>query len=803
MIAALVAGLGLAAAPWVASTSGAVPRADGPSGLRAPAVGTVRHGAAPETYRGVEGETAVAVPRLEGDIDIDGALDEAPWAQAARLTAFSQYLPVDGLPAADSTEVLVWYSANDLYVGVRAREPHAPVNATLADRDHVFGDDYVQILLDTFHDGRRALLFAVNPLGVQADGTQTEEQRSSRMFSAEEASARIDLSPDYVFDSKGRLTEGGYEVEIRIPFKSLRYPAGEPQTWGINVLRQVQHSGQVQTWTPVRRGETSFLAQSGTLEGLAGMRRGLVLDVNPVVTNQVLGAPGTGGDWRYARQSAQWGGNVRWGITTDLTANGTVNPDFSQVESDAAQIAFDPRLALSYPEKRPFFLEGAEQFTAPGNLIYTRRIVDPVAAGKLAGKVAGMDVGLLTAVDDATLSRSGEDRPVYNLLRLRRPVGERSTVGLTWTDRVEGSDYNRVGSLDGRFVSGAYTVTVQGAASRTRRSGVGVTAPYWALNVRRSGRTFGWSVASTGSDPDFLAGSGFQSRPGIAVLDFTPRITRFGGEGARWESWSTSLTFNDTWLYDRFGHGSPDEAKLHFNNSIVLRGGWNVGASFLLESFLLPQGLYDGYAIDLGADTVAFVGRPSIHNYDFVFSVGTPQFPTFSANGFVVLGRDENFAEWAPGWIVWTELNGTWRPTERVRVEGSYSETRVLRTSDGSRISVTQVPRLKLEYQLARPLFVRVVGQYVSDRLDALRDDGRTNRPILRLDRATGAYVPTAAVESNDVRFDALVSYRPTPGTVLFLGYGGSLDEERAFRFSGLARHDDAFFVKLSWLFRM
>ncbi len=777
----------------------AVTTAAAPATPSTPEVGP---GGPQEVYRGLDSAIAVAIPRLEGDVEIDGSLDEAVWSRAALLTAFSQYLPVDGLPAADSTDVLVWYSPRALYIGIRADEPHGPVNATLADRDRIFGDDYVEILLDTYHDGRRALLFAVNPLGVQADGTQTEEQRSTRMFSAEESAARVDLSPDYLFDSKGRVHDGGYVIEIRIPFKSLRFPSGEPQTWGFNVVRHVQHSGHVQTWTPVRRGETSFLAQSGTLEGLSGMRRGLVLDLNPEMTVQAVGSPGPDG-WGYDRQPSQWGGNARWGITTDLTLAGTVNPDFSQVESDAAQIQFDPRLALAYPEKRPFFLDGAEQFAAPGGLIYTRRIVDPAAAVKLAGQVRGMDVGFLSAADSRTYSASGEDRPLYNILRLRRPIGARSAVGLTWTDRVEGADYNRVGSVDGRFVRGSYTLAAQLAGSRTRSGGSVASAPLWAFSLARSGRTFGWTFSTSGIDPEFVAGSGFQARTGIAAATLIPRYTHFGAEGSRVESWSTSLTFNGVWLYDRFARETPDEAKLHFNNTLTFRGGWTLGASFLLEKFLLPPGLYDGYAIDLGADTVPFVGRPSINNYDFVVSLATPQMPTFSANGFVILGRDENFAEWAPGYIVWAELNGTWRPTERVRVEGSYTETRVLRPSDLSKVSLDQVPRVKLEYQLARPVFLRVVGQYYASQRSALRDDGRTDRPLLARDPSTGRYVATQPRSSNALRFDALFSYRPSPGTVVFLGYGSELQEDRAFHFSQLDRQGDAFFVKLSYLFRM
>jgi hypothetical protein len=754
-------------------------------------------------YRGFDGAVSVALPRIEAEARIDGVLDEDAWAQAAVLTGFSQYQPVDGLLADDVTEVLVWYAPEGLYLGVRAFEPHAPVNATLADRDRIFGDDYVQILLDPFHDGRRALVFAVNPLGVQADGTQSEEQRArAGMFTAEESSARIDLSPDYLFESKGRLIEGGYEVELYVPFKSLRFPSAQPQTWGINVLRRVQHAGQTQTWTRVRQGETSFLAQGGTLEGLDGIRRGLVMDLNPVVTSQTVGAPGAAGGWDYDRQSSQFGLNARWGITTDLTLNGTANPDFSQVESDAAQIQFDPRLALSFQEKRPFFLEGAEQFSAPGGLIYTRRIVDPAAAVKLAGQVAGTDVGFLAAVDDRSLSATGDDRPVYNILRLRRGLGERSTLGMTYTDRIDGGDYNRVASVDGRLVSGAYTLGAQLAGSRTRRAGVATTAPMWSLSLARAGRERGFSVSASGLAPDFRAGSGFISRGGVAQVSLTPRMTRFGAPGSALESWGTSITANGVWLYDRFLDPSPDEAKLHFNNSFVFRGGWNVGASFLLEQFRLPRGLYDGYAIDLENDTVAFSGRPTINNYDFVVTVGTPEFPTFSMNGFVLLGRDENFAEWAPGYLLWTELGASWRPTERVRVEGTYNETRVARPTDWSVASLSRVPRLKLEYQLLRSVFLRMVGQYVAQEQDALRDDGRTDRPLLAYDALSGTYTPIIASAANDLQLDWLFSYQPNPGTVLFAGYGSTLEDERAFRFDRLARSRDAFFVKLSYLFR-
>ena len=171
----------------------------------------------------------------------------------------------------------------------------------------------------------------------------------------------VDLSPDYVYESKGHQTAWGYEVEVRIPFKTLRYQAREPQDWGVNVIRMVQATGHMQTWTRVLQSRASFLAQSGTLAGLTGLHRGLVLDVTPEATSTLTGAQDTARGWRYGGGDPKIGATARWGLTSNLTLNGTVRPDFSQVEADAPQIQGDPRVALFYTEKRQFFNEGLDR----------------------------------------------------------------------------------------------------------------------------------------------------------------------------------------------------------------------------------------------------------------------------------------------------------------------------------------------------------------------------------------------------------------------------------------------------------
>ena len=767
----------------------------------------------PSVYHGRAGNLDVRLPRLEAEIEVDGRLTEEVWGQAAVLTGFSQFSPSDGVPSADSTDVLVWYSPSAIHFGIRAWEAHGSVHATLADRDRIGADDHVQILLSTFNDGRQATVFAVNPLGVQSDGALVETGSTSGngFNNAVVRRENADLSPDYIYQSKGRVTERGYEVEIRIPFKSLRYQSAEEQSWGINITRQVQHSGYEDSWAPARRASASFLSQSGRLMGLTDLRRGLVLDLNPSVTSRTTGRRnGTG--WDYDGGSPELGGTARWGITNNLSLTGTANPDFSQVESDAGQLLFDPRDERFFQEKRPFFLDGIEQFTTPNNLVYSRRVVQPVAAAKLTGKGLGTDIALLSAVDDGALSPDG-DNPVYNILRLQRDIGANSRVGVVYTDRIQGGDYNRVLGADARLLfGGVYTLQLQAAGSRTRAGDEVTTAPLWQARFTRNGRTVGFSTSINASDEQFRARSGFLPRPGLVHLNFRPRVTVYGGGGSPMESATFDVNLNGRWRYDEFvgGDGILDE-QLHFNLNTTLRGGWNLTGSLLLETFGYPHEIYGGYRIERprpggGADTVAFAGRPRIPNRDYVLSFETPEFQHFSGNAFILWGNDENFFEWSPGRIIISNFGLTWRPTGKLRLDGTYALQQVRRVSDGSLVHVAHLSRLKVEYQLSRPIFLRLVGEYGREKQDSLRDDTRTEAPLLIFDPAAGDFVRTRASTRSSFRGDVLFSYQPNPGTVAFLGYGSTLLDPldpTSPRVSGLRRHEDGFFLKLSYLFHL
>jgi hypothetical protein len=755
--------------------------------------------AAPDSslvYAGRAGRVDVAIPRVEASVEVDGRLDEPAWAQAAVLTGFSGYLPVDGQPAEDSTEVRVWYSPTALHVGIRAWEPHGPPRATLADRDRLDGEDHVQLLLDTFDDRQRAYVLAVNALGVQADGVRAE---TGTAFQPRMGLGNVDLSPDVVFDSRGRVTEWGYEVEVRIPFRSLRYGRGLTR-WGLNVIRQVQHSGRQDTWAPVARSETSFLGQAGRLDGLAGIRRGVSLDVNPVLTSTAAGSPDDEGRWGYEGE-AELGGNVRWGITPDLTLNATYRPDFSQVESDAGQVPGDNRFALFFPEKRPFFVEGIEQFQVPNQLIYTRRIVEPTAAAKLSGKVAGTEVAFLSAVDDRRLSLTGS-RPLYNILRLRRNIGGQSLVGFAYTDRTDGDAFNRVASVDARLVRGPWQVAMQGAGSATRRDGETELAPLWDASVSWNTRKYGVRYQVQGIHPDFAAQAGFLSRGNdFARINLNHRVSSYGAADDRLQSWRGRLIFDGLWGYDELFDGStPLETKLWAENTFVLRGGWNIMAMPLWETFAFDPAAYAHYAVAAGGDTTAFEVNPRQYTGGLYWTLDSPRFSTvsFSAQGY--LGLDPDFYETATAFR--RDLIGSvaWRPTPKLRTEASFAHSDFARRRDGSIVSSLDIPRLKVEYQIARPLFVRVVGEYAAELRDALRDP-RTDAPIL-FRAADGTLEPTVREERNELRVDWLLSYQPSPGTVLFAGYGSSMNEVDKLAFRGLERSRDGFFLKLSYVFR-
>ena len=756
---------------------------------------------------GRAGEVSVAPPKIderEAAVTIDGRFDEPVWRRAALLTGFSQYTPVDSRPAPDSTEVMVWYSSEAIYLGIRAFEPHAGVSATLADRDRISTDDNVEIHLDTFHEHNRAFVFIVNPLGVQADGTKNEV--GGFIPGSNVMPGQNDLSADFIWQSRGHVTDFGYEVEVRIPFSSLRYPLRSTQTWGLQIDRHVQHNGYEETWTPAKRASASFIGQAGQLVGLSGMRHGQIIEVNPEATNTVSGTPcctPAMDSWRYT-SAPRLGGNVRWALGSDYVLNGTVRPDFSQVEADATQIAADARFALFYPEKRPFFVEGSDWFNVPNTLVYTRTIVHPDGAAKVTSKFGRADVAVLSAVDDAGGGAPGE-HPLVDVVRLQQHLGDQSLAGLLYSDRVSGGRENRAFGGDTHIVfNGIYFAQFQAVESVTRTNGATQSGPMWEAVVDATGRSWGFHYNVLGISPQFRTDNGFVPRTGFVQPNAANRITLYGKPGSLIERFNVFITESALWNYNDFF----DAKRLledHFGTQFgwTLRGGWSVNLSPRLSSYAFNPSPYSSLFVpgsSPGAAATPFVPSDRIETLVSGFSIATPQFRSWAASAGTTLGNDVDFLETSR--VRRADFNGELdlRPSERLRAAFTYTGSAFTRRRDGLRTTYTRIPRLKVEYQLARPLFVRVVSQYTASRHEALADP-RTGQTLL-VSGSAGLASSTAS-SSNVLRTDWLLSYRPAPGTVFFLGYGGDLNETDPLAFRDLRRTDDALFVKASYVFRL
>ncbi|MEO1085182.1 MAG: DUF5916 domain-containing protein, partial [Acidobacteriota bacterium] len=412
-------------------------------------------------------------------ISIDGRLDEAAWDTALTIPLRYEWDPGDGTPPPVETEALLLFDAEQLYVAFRAHDPDpASIRAHYLDRDEIdtlVQDDHVLFAIDTYDDQRRAFQFRINPFGVQADA----------LFS--QVDDFEDFSWDVLWRSAGEIHDDGWTVEAAIPFHQLRFRRGQQtQTWGFDFQRSYPRNVRHRIAASYRdRDNACVICQTPRIVGFEGMEPGLNLEVAPTVTaNRTDRAPrgtlGQGAALVKGDEDYEGGLSVRYSPTPDLALNATINPDFSQVEADVAQLEVNERFALFFPEQRPFFLEGADFFSTEIPLVFTRTVVDPSWGLKLTGKAGANAFGLFTAQDRTNRltfpsingSRPGAiDEDVLTTVgRWRRDIGESSTIGVVYSGREgDGDYYNRVAAVDGFFrFSGRQRLSIQAAFTDTQ-----------------------------------------------------------------------------------------------------------------------------------------------------------------------------------------------------------------------------------------------------------------------------------------------------------------------------------------------
>ena len=460
-------------APMVAA--GAVPSTPTPTdvtgGLSLDTPGAAGFGVA-EGAGILTGRPTLRPGRSDVRPDIDGRLDDVIWQDAIHITEFVQQNPVEGAPATEDTDVWIAYDSQNLYIAVHAHYSDPSImRANRVDRDQSFDDDNISFYFDTFLDQQRAYLFSVNGYGVQGDAIvnargfgRSNRRRSTGSFSAFRGGIPTgDNSWDALFSSGGQTVADGYTAEVAIPFKSLRYPErdqGLPHRWGFQIVREIRGKDEFQVWAPVTRNVSGFLTQAGLLEGMTNLSLSRNLEIMPTFTGVQYGSLNQQGKFIDGDPSPEGGVNVKYGITSNLIADFTYNPDFSQIESDLPQIEVNQRFALFYPELRPFFLEGAEIFSPQRGMVTfvnTRTIVDPEFGGKITGKVGNTTVGLMIANDEApgrtdssTDSAFGET--ANNIVgRARYDLYAESYVGALVTHREFLDTHSTLGALDGNF----------------------------------------------------------------------------------------------------------------------------------------------------------------------------------------------------------------------------------------------------------------------------------------------------------------------------------------------------------------
>ncbi len=720
---------------------------------------------------------------------IDGRLDDSVWETATHITEFVQIAPVAGAPGSEETEMWMAYDSDNMYFAFYAhyREP-SMMRVNRTDRDQSRGDDEMSVLFDPFLDQQRAYQFSVSGYGVQGDSLVTADGSTGRRVSSSSAQTGArssgsrrssggstlvssgsfgipgDSSWNTLFETGGQVVDDGWTAEMAIPFKSLRYPAraaGEAHRWGFQITRRIRGRSEAQSWAPISRDVAGQLTQFGVLDGLEDLSQSRNLEILPEVTGVSFGSLDQETDDYHQRDpDGDIGVGFKYGITPNLTADLTYNPDFSQIESDRPQIETNQRFALFFPEQRPFFLEGQEIFqtSTPLNLLHTRTIVDPRFGGKLTGKVGDTTLGFVLANDEAAGRLDDPADPRFGTTaqtvvgRARYDLYSESYLGAILTAREFGEDYNRVGGIDARFRLGrTHRASFLAVGSSTRNEVEGaLSGPAVEADLTRQGRNLGYSASYSSIDPEFRTESGFLPRVDLRQAS--------GTVSYRWWPESSLITWGPSFtylrLYDHAGVLQDEQilgqANFQFLNNMSISGT----VSRDLERFQEIDFRRTGYGFYAILISTPFMGATSGFNWgDGIF---------FSDSPFLGRSMTGNFL-----------LN--LRPNSRLttRLDGIFS--RFVDPADDTEVFDVTIYRLRTTFQFSDRFGLRHIMEHNTQ----------------------------AVTLGNNI----LLTYRVNAGTVAFLGYDdryqrGTRIDDVLFPTTALERTNRAVFAKLSYLFR-
>lgn len=737
-----------------------------------------------------EKSVPVVIPFASVEPVIDGRVNEELWTKAAVFKDFYQTSPGDNIAPSKPTEAYVLYDKKNLYVAFKCWDEKDKIRATVAQRDGVFSEDNVRFWLDTYGDRRRAYIIGMNPLGIQQDGVFSEGQGA-------------DFNVDLLMESKGVIEDWGWSVEIKIPFKSIRYVAGKGKIWGFNAARNIDRlNDEFDSWMPQERGNPGFLTQFGRITGLDQIESQRTIEVIPTLTLKETGRRTSQTEFSNPPIEPDFGFTAKYSITPNITLDAAYNPDFADTEADAPVVEANQRFPIFFSEKRPFFLEGVDIFETPIQAVYTRQIENPDIALKLTGKVGKNSFGILGAIDEP-FGNPERDKAYVGILRLKRDVGAESNIGMIATTYSYPERHSTVAGFDTRWkISSNLIFEGQILASTARnyfydpatddetyRKGNGISYDY---GFDYEGRNHGFSFGGEGVTRDFRIDTGFTGQTNTmnnyanAYISGEPRPKAFLIN----KSLSTSFSIDNDFDGRLQGWGANTNVNFSFKGSASFGVGGNFGRSKIYEDEFGPKrgpnqdGAFFGepFRATYRGGTFLFFFKNfgkrfsmnlnasnGFNSFDYDFGAGR-KFPRVSP---AALADPDNPIDPGPGKSFYLGIGTSFKPLDNFSFSLSYNKSRLRRNDTGLVAFDSNIFSFRSTYQFSR--FVSLKARLDYNTLSS---------------RIFGQYT---------------FAWTPSPGKALYVGYNDSYNY-KGFAFSqqqtSFLQLNRTFFIKMSYLFR-
>ena len=717
-------------------------------------------------------KTLYSLSHISTNITVDGVLDEPHWQSATLVPIAFQDEPNEkGIPPV-KTDAYMYEDGSNLYVAFVAEDPQpSQITASLRDRDTLWQDDTVILIIDTFNDERSAYEFYVNPLGAQGD---------TRMSDTD--GWQSDPSWDAIWDSAGKITEQGFVVEMRIPFKALRFPENKPDlTWGFAVLRNYQRDVLYQLSNMgFDRDIKCSLCQFDKLHGFKNVKASKNLQLTPTLTAlRNDSKPTLPGNWDNGDINTEAGLDLRWGVTQDAVINATINPDFSQIESDALELDVNTTYSIYYDEKRPFFLDGASYFQSSlFELLYTRTIAEPEVGAKLTGKTDQHSYAFMYADDDnsnillPTNQGSGfailEEKTHAAAARYQYDIGEQGTIGLSTTHRESDDYYNTVISVDGSYwFNQSDTLAYQVATADSKNSAF-LTNNYnlaknqsdeaYAIEFTRDKRDYNVSASYENIGEDYRTDLGYQEKVDYEKVGLVGGQTWYSDESGLLTSWSYEADWNKTWAQN--GDLLEDE----YQGFITLKGQ----KQSIFEIGLLHR--YENYN-----DT--FYNQ----NIGFVYTGFKPK-NNIWLSFYGEYGSRIDYANEQIGDSYATQTQAKWDINDHWQVDVKHNYS-VLDNPQGERVYTANLLDFRLYYKFSMRSMLKLILQFED------------------IDRNEDAYFYQVSHVNKDYGSQLVYSYKINAQTLFYLGYSDKSYQDDSLKH--VERDQRTFFTKVSYAWQL